>query len=83
MKLYRVNNMVIVSHGVLFIHLDLGFPGSLRDVMILHHFDFYRHWRAHFIHADGYFEYLLGDLGTVAKICSKYGDLAMWTCHWI
>lgn len=59
--------MVIVSHGVLFIHLNLGLLGSFHDVMILRHSDFYRRCRAHLIHANGYLEYLLGDLDYIGK----------------
>ena len=59
--MYCMNNMVVVSHGCLFIHLDLGIPGFFHDVIIFCHSNFYKHWHAHCIHGDRYFEYLLGD----------------------
>lgn len=57
--MYCVNNVVVVSHKGLFIHLDLSFPVSYHDVTMLHHSNLYSCWRVHFTYGDGYFEYLL------------------------
>ena len=62
-----MNNMVVVLHEGLFIHLDLGFLGFFHDVTIICHSIFYGQWRAHFTHDDGYFVYLLGDPSYIGK----------------
>ena len=47
--MYCMNNMVVVSHKILFIYLDSSFLGSFHDVIILHHPNFYKRWHAHFM----------------------------------
>lgn len=66
-KMYCMNNTVVVSHEGLFLHVDLGFPGSYHDVTILRHSHLFRNWRHHFTHTDEYFEYLLGDPGYLGE----------------
>lgn len=75
--MYYLKNMVVVSHKGFFIHLYLAFLRLFHDVMILCHSNFYKHWRAHFIHGNGYFEYLLGDPSCIGKnifIMQRLGD---------
>lgn len=66
-KMYAMNNTVIIDHSGLFIHLDVGYPGSFHDVNILRQSDVYHNWRQHFVHEDDYFEYLLGDPGYIGE----------------
>lgn len=66
-KMYSLNNTVIVDHNGLFIHMDLGFPGSFHDVNILRNSEFHKNWRDFFTVRDDYFEYLLGDPGYVGE----------------
>lgn len=76
--MYCMNDMVVVSHEGPFIHLDLGILGFFHDVIIFCHSNFYRHWRAHFIHGDKDFEYLLGDPGCIGInmfIMWKFGNV--------
>lgn len=60
-KIYSLNNIIVVDHNGLFIHMDLGFPGSYHDVNILCSSYFHRNWRHDFVHTNAYFEYLFGD----------------------
>lgn len=75
--MYCMDNMVMVSHEDLFIHLDLGFLGSFHDAMILRHSSFYMHWCAHCIHSDGYFDILLEEPSCIGKDMFICKDLAM------
>jgi hypothetical protein len=66
-KIYSMNNTVMIDHDGLFIHLDVGYPGSFHDVNIRRNNIVYQQWRAHFHHEDNYFEFLLGDPGYLGE----------------
>ena len=51
-----MRNTTPVAREGLFLHLDLGFPGSFHDVTIFHHFDLHMHWCVQFTHHDIYFK---------------------------
>jgi hypothetical protein len=59
--------MVVVDHHGLFIDLNLKYLKSYHEVNILCQSDIYKSWHQYFVHADEYFEFLLGDLGYTGK----------------
>ncbi len=68
-KMYCMNNTMVVNHHGLFIYLDLGYLGLFHDMNILWQLDIHMNWCQHFVHTNAYFEYLLGNLKYMAKIC--------------
>jgi len=77
MKIYTMNNMIIVDHNGLSLYIDLGYLGSYHGLTILKHSEIYQACHENFKFASDYFEYLLGDLGTwewKCLLCSRLGS---------
>ena len=73
-KMYFMNYMVVVSHDGLLMHIDLGYPRSSHDVILL--WDLYRSWQKQFTNNDEYFEDLkIHDIKV--KKCSSWDTLAI------
>lgn len=66
-KMYSMNNIVVIDHDGLFIHVDTSFPGSYHDVNVLRHSPIYQDWQNRFVHSDDYQQYLLGDPGYIGE----------------
>ena len=49
-KMHAMNNIIIVDHHGLIIHLDLGYPASMHNESILKYSEIERHWRDYFVH---------------------------------
>ena len=62
-KMYCMNNIVVVDHDGLFIHVDPGYPGSYHDENIFRHSHLYGQWRDFFTQNDCVHKYLFGDPG--------------------
>lgn len=73
---YCINNTVIVSYDGLFMHIDVGYPGSFHNGIILRHFQFCHEWLIIFTNTDDHFKYLWRHLGYKCK------DMFImhWTC---
>jgi hypothetical protein len=73
-KFYCVNNTVIVCYDGLFMHIDIGYPGSFHNATILRHFQFCLEWLIMFTNTDDHSKYLWGHL--------VYEGKDMFIMHW-